>query len=92
MKVDEVMCLCESMTKSQTIRSYEIEFMNSIKKVSIIFFQSLDSPDCSFREDTCDWETREGWTLSKHSPDPDLENYGRSLSSNSRLFIQFFVG
>ena len=66
--------------------------MNLIKKGFYHFFQSLDSPDCSFREDTCDWETREGWTLSKHSADPVLQNYGMILLSSSRLFISFFVG
>ena len=61
------------------------------KKVSIIFFQSSDSPDCSFREDACGWETREGWALSKHSPDLDLQNYGMILLSSSRFHL-IFVG
>ncbi|XP_022809604.1 uncharacterized protein LOC111346591 [Stylophora pistillata] len=38
------------------------------------------SPDCSFREDTCEWETRGGWTLSKHAPNLDLQNYGPGVS------------
>ena len=63
--------------------------MGSKRKVSIISFQSLDSPDCSFREDTCGWETREGWALSKHSPDLDVQNYGRILSSSSRFSFNF---